>query len=261
MLKNKIVWITGASSGIGEAMAVAAAQQGAKLILSARRPSELQRVADLCQATECRILPLDIADTDAIKIVVQKAIQQWGRIDILVNNAGISQRSLALETDLDVDKRLMAVNYIGTIALSKAILPTMIAQNGGIIVVVSSLTGKFGTPYRSSYAASKHALHGFFDALRAELYDKNIRFTILCPGFVRTNISINALTADGSPQQTMDEATNKGLSPEIFAKRAWKAILNGREEVYIGKREVMGVYLKRWLPTLFSKLLRRVKVK
>jgi dehydrogenase/reductase SDR family protein 7B len=261
MLKNKTIWITGASSGIGEAMAIAAAQQGANLILSARRESELQRVAELCASNSVFVLPLDIADTDAMPAAVQAALQKWGRIDILVNNAGISQRALALETELEVDKQLIAVNYIGTVALSKTLLPAMLAQGGGTIAVVSSLTGKFGTPYRSSYAASKHALHGFFDSLRAELYGKNIGITLLCPGFVRTNISLNALTANGTAQQTMDEATDKGLSPEIFAKRAWKAILQGKEEVYIGQKEVWGVYLKRWLPTLFSKIVRKAKVK
>lgn len=245
-------------------MAIVAAQQGAKLVLSARRETELLRVADLCRqngGSEPMVLPLDVANTELMAAVVQKVLLQLGRIDILINNAGISQRSLTIDTDLEVDKRLIAVNYIGTVALTKAVLPAMIAQGGGAVVAVSSLTGKFGTPYRSSYAASKHALHGFFDSLRAELHDKNMRITLLCPGFVRTDISRNALTADGSPQLTMDDATDKGLLPPEFARRAWQVILRGTEEAYIGKREVWGVYLKRWFPTLFSKLVRRFKVK
>lgn len=264
-LHRQVVWITGASSGIGEAMAMAAAQQGACLVLSARRAGELERVAALCRqngATSCMTLPLDVAQTDDIpQAVAQVQALHAGRIDILVNNAGISQRALALDTDLEVDKRLMAVNYIGTVALSKAVLPLMLAQGSGILVTISSLVGKFGTPYRSGYAASKHALHGFFDALRAELYGKNIQITLLCPGFVRTNVTLNALTEHGEVYNQMDESTEKGMLPADFARLAWRAVARRREEAYIGGRETWAVYLKRWLPTLFSRFVRRAKVK
>ena len=182
-------------------------------------------------------------------------------IDILVNNGGISQRSLATETHISVDKKIMEVNYIGTIALTKALLPHFIENKKGHFAVTTSMVGLIGTPLRSSYAASKHALHGFFDSLRAEVYDDNIAVTLICPGFVSTNISMNALTGDGTSQQKMDTATANGISPERFAKLMAKAIYSKKEEVYIaGFKEKLGVYVKRWFPRVFSIMIRKLSV-
>ncbi len=261
--QHKTIWITGASSGIGEALALAFAAQGARLVLSARNESELTRVASACMATGAagaEVYPLDLGDTAALTAIAEKVQQEVGSIDILVNNGGVSQRSLALDTQIEVDERLMRVNYLGTVALTKAVLPGMLTRNSGHIVTVTSLTGKFGSPLRSSYAASKHALHGFFDSLRAELAHTPIKVTLICPGFVRTHISINALTADGSPQGTMDEATQNGLAPETLAQQIMQAIRSGKEELWTGGREVIGVYVKRFFPRLFSKLIARAKV-
>jgi short-subunit dehydrogenase len=155
----------------------------------------------------------------------------------------------------------MNVNYFGTLAVTKAVLPGMLTHQLGHIVTITSLTGKFGTPYRSAYAASKHALHGFFDSLRAELGDTRIKITLVCPGFIRTNVSINALTGSGDKLGTMDEATDKGMSPERLAYKILAAIERGDEEVYIGGKEVLGVYLKRLFPGYFSRLIRKARVR
>lgn len=262
--KNKRIWITGASSGIGEALAVALSAAGAHLILSSRKESELNRVAAACGqagAVSVQVEPLDLAIHDSIPLVVEKVLKRVGKIDILINNGGISQRALALDTTLDVDKRLMNVNYFGTVALTKAVLPGMLTHQLGHIVTVTSLTGKFGSPYRSSYAAAKHALHGFFDSLRAELAQTPVRVTLVCPGFVRTNVSINALTGDGSQLGTMDEATDHGMEPSAVANKLMRAVEQGREEVYFGGKEVLGVYIKRFFPAYFSRLISKAKVR
>ncbi|GAB3829900.1 SDR family oxidoreductase [Hymenobacter jeollabukensis] len=258
--QNQVVWVTGASAGIGEALARAFARAGARLVLSARNEAELQRVA-ACTPAETLVVPLDLADAASLPAKVQLVLAHFGRLDVLVNNGGVSQRSLALETSLEVDRRLMEVNYFGTVALSKAVLPQLLAQGSGRIVTISSLVGKFGTPYRSAYAASKHALHGFFDSLRAELHGSGVGITILCPGFIRTGVSVNALTGDGRALGTMDEATEQGLAPAEFARRALPLIARGENEAYIGGRETLGVFLKRFAPGLFARFLTRAKVR
>ncbi|MFN0216552.1 MAG: SDR family oxidoreductase [Saprospiraceae bacterium] len=262
--KNKRVWITGASSGIGEALATAFAECSAQIILSGRNEVELNRVSAACLqagATSVLVQPLDLERHDLIPSIVESTLKKVGKVDILVNNGGISQRALAKDTSLEVDKKLMAVNYFGTITLTKALLPNMIMHQLGHIVTITSLTGKFGSPYRSSYAASKHALHGFFDSLRAELNDAHIKITLICPGFVRTNVSKNALTGKGTMLGTMDEATEKGMSPKRLAHKILHTIESGKEEAHFGGKEVLGVYLKRFFPGYFSKILRKAKVR
>ena len=258
--KNKKVWITGASSGIGEATAYAFAKEGAHLILSARNEKELLRVKMGCtDAESVEIVRMDIANHEEIFLIAKALIQRIGAIDVLVNNAGISQRSLVKDTDFQVDTHIVNVDLLGTIAVTKAVLPSMLAQKSGQIIVISSLMGKFGAPLRSAYAAAKHGLHGFFDTLRAEVFDDNIKVLMVCPGFVQTNISINAVTADGSKQGTMDEATGKGLTAETVASKILRGVKNGKEEINVGGREVMGVYLKRFLPRLLSRVVRKAK--
>jgi dehydrogenase/reductase SDR family member 7B len=261
--KQKRVWVTGASSGIGEALAKALAARGAHLVLSARNETELQRVAGLCHAAGAAsvlVQPLDLEQHDSIGNVATQVIRQSGKIDILINNGGISQRSLALDTALDVDKRLMNINYFGTVALTKAVLPNMLTHQLGHIVTITSLMGKFGAPLRSSYAGAKHALHGFFDSLRAELTHTPIKVTLICPGYVRTNISINALTGSGRQQGTMDDATDRGMAPDDLARKVLHTIERGRNEAYFGGKEVMGVYLKRFLPNYLAKVVAKAKV-
>ncbi|MDX1910543.1 MAG: SDR family oxidoreductase [Saprospiraceae bacterium] len=261
---NKRIWITGASSGIGEALAVAFAEQGAHLILSARNEVEINRVSAACAAAGAAstlVQPLDLEQHEQIPLIAETVLNKVGKVDILINNGGISQRALAKDTTLEVDKKLMAVNYFGTITLTKAVLPNMLMHQLGHIVTITSLTGKFGSPYRSSYAASKHALHGFFDSLRAELADAHIKITLICPGFVRTNVSKNALTGGGAKLGTMDDATDKGMDPARLAFKILRAIEEGKEEAYFGGKEVLGVYLKRFFPRYFSNVLRKAKVR
>jgi short-subunit dehydrogenase len=258
---NKWVWITGASTGLGEALAYAFAQEGANLILSSRNEAELKRVQANCNpASKVIVQVLDMSQSTVFEEVTQKIIAQTGTIDVLVNNAGISQRSLAKETPLGIDRKIMEINYFGTIGLTKAVLPYFLKQQAGHFVAVSSLVGKIGSPLRSTYAASKHALHGFYDSLRAESVKDGIQVTLILPGYVRTNISINALTGDGSPQNKMDNKQEKGLSPEAFARKALRGIKQGKHEIYIGRREILAIYLKRFFPRLLANIISKVKV-
>jgi short-subunit dehydrogenase len=257
---NKTVWITGASSGIGEALAYEFSRQGAKLVLSARNEAELQRVAKSCNGGDAIIQTLDLGDHASLPGVVQKVLSQAGQVDILVNNGGISQRALAKDTNFEVDKKLIDVNLLGTIALSKALLPHFLHRKSGHFVVITSMMGKFGAPMRSSYAAAKHGLHGFFDTLRAESWRENVKVTLVCPGFVKTNISINALTADGSAQGKMDGATGKGLDPDDLAKKIVRDVYRGKREVaYSGAREMLALYLKRFFPGILASIVEKVK--
>src|SRR5690606_27687348 len=253
-LQNKVVWITGASSGIGEALAYEMAKKGARLILSARRKEELERVKGNCPSTaqsDVCILPLDVTQSATLALHTQSAIQFFGHIDILVHSSGISQRSFVKDTLLEVDRKIMDVNYFGAVALTKLLLPHFLKRKSGHIVTISSVTGKFGTPYRSGYAASKHALHGFFDSLRAELYydvKEAIKVTLICPGFIHTPITLSAVTGDGTPLGKMDEAKYKGKPADWCARKIIRAIEKEKEEVYIGGKEVLGVYIKRFFP-------------
>ncbi|MEY3052241.1 MAG: hypothetical protein RLY31_2026 [Bacteroidota bacterium] len=257
-MKGKTVWITGASSGIGEALAYAFASQGARLILSARRVDVLAAVATRCGADPL-VVPLDLSEPAAIPALVADVIQRVGHVDILVNNGGISQRSLIRETSFEVDRKLVEVNLLGTIALSKAILPHFLERKAGHYVVITSLMGKFGAPMRSSYAAAKHGLHGFFETLRAECWRENVRVTLVCPGYVRTDISRHALTGDGSQQGTMDEATDRGIAPDSLAAEIVRAVRRNRREVYIGGKELLGVYLQRFFPALLARIVRTAR--
>ena len=261
-LKDKIIWITGSSSGIGAALAQQYSKLGAQLIISARNLKALEKVRLSCQEPDnIKTFQLDLADSEGMNGKVEAAIDLFGRIDILINNAGISQRSFVSETMLDVDRRIFEVNYFGTIALTKALLPHFISRKQGQLVVISSVVGKIGTPLRSSYSASKHALHGFFDSLRAECYDDGIEVTLICPGFVNTDVSINALTAKGDKQGSKDKATANGLDPDFFAKKAIKAIYRRKQEIVIGGYlEVLAVYVKRFFPLLLAKMVRKVNV-
>lgn len=261
-LKNKVVWVTGATSGIGEGLVYALAEQGAKLVISARRKDELQRVADKCNGTEIFILPLDLTNQSNFEEKTNEAITKYGKIDILINNGGISQRSLAKDTLLEVDKNIMEINYFGTIALTKAVLPQFLKQGYGMFVVITSTVGKIGTPYRSGYSASKHALHGFFDSLRAEVHDNNINVLLVCPGFIQTNISVNALTGTGEKLGTMDKATAEGLTPKECARQIIEGILANKQEIIVGGfKERSGIIIKRLFPSFFSVLIRKMKVR
>jgi short-subunit dehydrogenase len=260
-LTGKVIWITGASAGIGEALAYELAEKGAMLILSARRKNELERVKANCSLkaqANIATLPLDLSKSATLQVAAQEAIQCFGHIDILVNNGGIRHRGLVNETSLEIDRKIMEVNYFGNIALTKYLLPYFISRKQGHFVIVSSVTGKFATPYRSGYAASKHALHGFYDALRAEHSKDSIFVTMVCPGFINTSKPMNILSE--APQK-LEKMQNSRKPVKWCAVKIAKAIEQKKQEVYIGGKEIFMVYVKRFLPSLFSRIIRKIPVR
>ncbi|GGN01161.1 oxidoreductase [Dyadobacter beijingensis] len=258
--KDKVVWITGASSGIGEALTMAFAREGAKLVLTARRREELERVKQqtALPARDVLILPMDVTQFDQAKPATDEVIAHFGRIDIMVHNAGVSQRSYINDTDLEVYQSLMNVNFFSTVALTKAVLPHMIARQSGHFIVMSSVAGKIGTIMRSGYNAAKHALQGFYDSLRAEGYRHNIKVTTICPGYIRTNISLNALNAAGDKFGKMDSNQAQGIPADVCAEKILNAVRNDKKEIYIGGfKEVAAIYLKRFFPNLLFDQVRK----
>jgi short-subunit dehydrogenase len=249
--ENKTIWITGASSGIGEGLAYAFSTAGAKLILSSRRKDELERVKRTCAHPEnIQILPMDLLDLSSFDARTAQAIACFGQIDIMVHNGGISQRSLVRETNMEVHRRVMELDYFSYIALTKALLPHFEQRKAGHFVVMSSVMGKIGTPMRSAYAAAKHALHGFFDCLRAEVSADNIKVTVLTPGYIRTNISLHAVTKDGSELGSLSENIAGGLPPEKAATQILHAIAKGSFESFIGRfgGEKIALWINRYAP-------------
>ena len=262
-LNPKTVWVTGASSGIGEAAATQWASKGARVILSSRKKDALEKVQSTWSPeaqNRSLVLPLDLGEADTLEAKVSEAIKWAGRIDIMVHCGGISQRSRAIDTDLTVDRRVMEIDYFGTVALTKALLPYFVEQQTGHFVVVTSLMGLFSSPLRSGYCGAKHALHGFFEALRAEHYDDGLKVTMVCPGFIRTRISLNAVVGDGSEQGTMDQKTGAGLSPATCAKRMIRAVERNKAQVLIGRFELVGAYLNRSAPGLMRRIVRKAAV-
>ena len=255
------VWVTGASSGIGEAMARAIVREGGRAVISARRTDRLQAVRDAMNAPDrVAIVPLDQSEPEHVHGAVPPALEAFGGLDTVILCGGVSQRSFARETAFDVDRALMTVNYLANVALIKALLPALLEQPRPQIVVISSVVGRVGSPYRSGYAASKHALHGFFDSLRAEL-PMRATVTIVCPGFVKTDISMHSLTGDGTPLNQMDRAQATGMAADVFAERALRAILSRRREVVIGGTEAWAPLLQRLVPGVLARLVRRARVR
>jgi len=256
-MKNQVVIITGASSGIGEACAIGYAQKGASLVITGRNQERLDQVAEKIKQYQVSILPIlcDISEEENCKNLVNQTINKFGKIDILINNAGISQRSLASETINEVERKIMEINFFGTIFLTKLVLDHMIPKRSGKIAVISSIVGKFGFPLRTTYSASKHALHGYFESLRAEIHQHNVKVIMICPGRIKTNISINALTKDGTEHSQMDEGQATGVSAEKCAKSIISSISKGKREAIIGGKEVFLVYIRRFFPSLFYKII------
>ncbi|MFT3829312.1 MAG: SDR family oxidoreductase [Opitutaceae bacterium] len=255
---QRVVWITGGSSGIGEALAVAFAREGAQLVLSSRREEELERVAERCVgAPRPFVLPLDLTRPQEFASAAAAVQTRFGRLDVLVNNGGVGERAFAQDTLPAVERAVMEVNYFGAIGLTKAVLPILLEQRSGSIVTVSSVMGYLGTPKRAAYAASKHALRGWFDSLRAEIEPQGVHVCLVCPGWVRTNISRNALTAVGAAHARMDRTQERGVAPERVAEATLRAVLRRRDEVFVGGGELWAVRLKRHFPRLWAWVLRR----
>jgi short-subunit dehydrogenase len=257
--QDRRVWITGASSGIGEALALAFHQAGAKLILSARREDELKRVQAACAGEpNTRILPLDVTNAAELAEKTRLALSLFNGIDVLVLNAGITQRSRARETDESVYRRLMEVNFFAPEAMARAVLPSMLAQKSGHIAVISSVAGKFGVPLRSGYSATKFALHGFFEALRAEEERNGVHITMVCPGYIRTDISLSALRGDGGKHAKMDSELAHGMPADECARKILQGIARKKKEIVVAAaREKALVYLKRFFPNLLARMIGR----
>ncbi|HAH50614.1 MAG TPA: short chain dehydrogenase [Balneola sp.] len=260
---NKTVWITGASSGIGEALAKAYFREGANLILSSRREDALEKVRATLDDDHSRIkiLTLDLSLSDTFVTKTADALSLFGSIDVLVNNGGISQRSIFEETDLDTVRKIMEVNYFGSVGLTREVIPHMIAKKKGHIVVTSSVAGKIGTKYRTAYSGSKHAVQGFFDSLRQEMYEHNIAVTLICPGPIKTNITKNALTGDGSSFGKMGDMHDQAMDADEMVSKIWSRLVSKKDEIVVsGWKERMALIVKRISPKILNRILKNSKV-
>ena len=262
-LNGKVVWITGASSGIGKAIAQQCAALGAQVVLTARRHEELENVRQsLTNPGQHISVIADITDESQVRHAYEQVLQQKGRIDWLINNAGLSQRALIQDTTMQTERAIMEVDYFSQVFLTKTVLPTFLAQKSGRIVFISSVAGLLGTQYRASYSAAKAAIHMWANSLRAEVADQGIGVSVIFPGFVQTNVSLNALNGEGKPQGHPDEAIENGLSAEDFAVQTVQALQNGEEYIVIGgKKEKLGVLVSRISPKVLYKMIRKTKVK
>lgn len=261
IFRNKRIWITGASSGIGEALVYELAERGAILVISSNDLPGLERVKSACHGNSAniRLAPFDLSDTSSVGSVVDHHLKELGGIDYLFNIGGISQRARIDETPLWLDRKIFEINYFGTITLTKAILPYMIRQRSGHIAATSSISGRFGFPLRSAYSASKQALHGFFETLYLENKANNIRSSVIIPGRVRTNISLHALDREGKEHGKMDSGQAGGITPEKAARQILKGIACDKREILVGGSELAMLHIRRFLPWLFFRIGDKIK--
>ena len=259
--KGRVAWITGASSGIGEALVYGFANMGAIVVASSNDPAGLERVKNNCAGNSERVfcVPFDLAEMSEINKTVESQVEKLGRIDFLLNLGGISQRARIDETPLWLDRKIFEINYFGTIALTKAVLPHMIRQQSGHVLATSSISGRFGFPLRSAYSASKQALHGFFETLYLENKKNNIRSSVIIPGRVRTAISIHALNAEGKEHGRLDDGQAGGITAEKAAEMIISGIIKDKREILVGKGELILLHIRRYLPWLFFRIADRIK--
>ena len=255
---HKTVWITGASSGIGKELAIQFAQLGARVILSARNVEKLQQLSNELAGTQHKVIPLDLSQPEQVLEYVTGNIDDIGKVDILINNGGVSQRSLFLENDFSVYRQLMEVNYFGLVALTKAVLPSMVKNGGGSVVSISSVAGKVGSQFRTGYSGSKYAVVGFMDCLRAEVANKNIHCLTICPGSIKTAIAHNSLNEHGVAQNKAEHSIENGMDVTLAVKQMINAIAKGQDEVVIGEGiSGWAPTIKRFFPGLFNRLTAR----
>jgi dehydrogenase/reductase SDR family member 7B len=261
MFKGKVAWITGASSGIGEALVYNFTRRGATVVISSNDPAGLERVKAGCNDKSSMVscVPFDLANTSDINEIVEQQIKKSGQIDYLLNIGGISQRARIDETPLWLDRKIFEINYFGTIAFTKAVLPYMIRQKSGHILATSSITGRFGFPLRSAYSASKQAIHGFFETLYLENKRSNIRASVIIPGRVKTSISLHALDYEGKEHGKLDDGQAGGISSEKAAEIIIKGIVRNKREILVGKNELLMLYIRRYWPWLFFRIADKVK--
>jgi dehydrogenase/reductase SDR family member 7B len=260
-LEGKTAWITGASSGIGEALVREFIREGANVIASSNDLTGLENVKNSLGSSSgvMRMVPFDLSETGKITELVADVMKETGRIDYLLNIGGISQRARIEETPLWLDRKIFEINYFGTIALTKAILPYMVSQKSGHVLATSSISGRFGFPLRSAYSASKQALHGFFETLFLENKKHNLKVSVIIPGRVRTAISVHALDGKGREHGMLDEGQSKGLSPEKAAKIIIRGMMRGKHEILVGKSELMLLHIRRHFPWLFFRIADKIK--
>ena len=258
---EKVAWITGASSGIGESLVYEFVRLGAQVIASSNDPPGLERVKEACgpKSSMVSCVPFDLSETSEIEGIVASQIKIYGRIDYLINIGGISQRARIDETPLWLDRKIFEINYFGTIALTKALLPYMIRQKSGHILATSSISGRFGFPLRSAYSASKQALHGFFETLYLENKSSNIRTSVIIPGRVNTSISFHALDAEGKEHGQLDDGQAKGVSPGKAAEIIIRGIQRDKREILVGRSELMLLHIRRYMPWLFFRIADKIK--
>lgn len=261
LFDGKIVWITGGSSGIGEALVKSFAFRGAIVIASSNDPEGLERVKRECKERSGNVhcVPFDLTDISGMESIVNQQINCFDRIDYLINIGGISQRSRIDETPLWLDRKIFEINYFGTIALTKAVLPYMITQKSGHILATSSISGRFGFPLRSAYSASKQALHGFFETLYLENKVNNIRASVIIPGRVRTAISMHALNSEGKEHGKLDDGQTKGITAEKAAETIIRGIKRNKREILVGGGELMMLHIRRYLPWLFFRIADKIE--
>ena len=260
---KKVVWITGASSGIGEALSYRFSELGAYLILSSRREEALNKVnAQLPEKPgSAKVLPLDLEDIEQLSLKTEEALSFYGRIDYFVSNAGLAVKDYALNTDISVDQKLMLINYFGPVVITKKLLPGFIERKNGHIVIVNSLSGKYGVPRIAAYAASKHALLGFFETLRSETYNKGVKITIVIPGIINTEITAHALTGSGEIFNKVETTFKTAYPVDKAARKIVKAIFKEKEEVFVGGSEGFTLWLNRFSPWLLRRLIRNHPIK
>lgn len=262
-LNAKVVWITGASSGLGKALAKECALQGAQVVLTARRYEELEKVRiSLLNPDQHISVPADITDESQVRQAYEQVLKCKGRIDWLINNAGLSQRALIADTTMQTERAIMEVDYFSQVFLTKTVLPTFLAQKSGRIAFVSSVAGLLGTQYRASYSAAKAAIHMWANSLRAEVAQDGVEVSVIFPGFVKTNVSFNALNGAGKAQGHQDEAIENGLEADEFAQITVKSLMRGEEYIVVGgRKEKLGVMVSRMSPSTLYKMIRKMKVK
>mgnify|MGYP002633160176 FL=1 len=253
---SKVGVITGASSGIGQALTVQLSNSYSILYICGRKLESLQKTIDLCSGKSAELIPIvmDLNDKVSIKKAASEILDQDAEIHLLVNNAGQSQRSLVKDTSEELEAMIMQINYFGQVQLTKLLLPVLQKAHGSRILITSSIVGKFGYPLRSTYSASKHALHGFFESLRFEEKKNGIFVQFLVIGRVQTQVSVNALTAGGETYGKMDKGQAGGITAEACAKKIEDALQSNRKEVLIGGKELLMVKFKKYLPFLFYKI-------
>ncbi|XP_021032568.1 dehydrogenase/reductase SDR family member 7B isoform X1 [Mus caroli] len=261
-LRNAVVVVTGATSGLGRECAKVFHAAGAKLVLCGRNVKALEELSrELAGSSQGQthqpfVVTFDLADPGTIAAAAAEILQCFGYVDVLINNAGISYRGTISDTIVDVDRKVMEINYFGPVALTKALLPSMVERKQGHIVAISSIQGKISIPFRSAYSASKHATQAFFDCLRAEMEEANIKVTVISPGYIHTNLSVNAVTADGSRYGALDKNTAQGRSAAEVAQDVFDAVRKKKKDVLLTDFvPSMAVYIRTLAPGLFFRIM------